>query len=128
MNKEETIGGCIAVDKNPSPPDDAEVTGDAESEDLIPKGEIKEEVADYLEEASENGFENASDNALENASDDTMEKVLEDASQLVVVTMNTEPSPRVSKPPKFNGAPGYVLRALDSSFIEVINSNVGLFR
>ena len=124
MNKEETIGGCIAVDKNPSPPDNAEATGDAESEDLIPKGEIKEEVA----EASENGFENASDNALENASDDTMEKVLEDASQLVVVTMNTEPSPRVSKPPKFNGAPGYVLRALDSSFIEVINSNVGLFR
>ena len=120
MNKEETIGGCIAVDKNPSPPDDAEATGDAESEDLIPKGEIKEEVADYLEEASENGFENASD--------DTMENVLEDASQLVVVTMNTEPSPRVSKPPKFNGAPGYVLRALDSSFIEVINSNVGLFR
>ena len=123
MNKEETIGGCIAVDKNPSPPDDAEATGDAESEDLIPKGEIKEEVADdyALEEV-------ASDNALENASDDTMEKVLEDASQLVVVTMNTEPSPRVSKPPKFNGAPGYVLRALDSSFIEVINSNVGLFR
>ena len=106
--KDETIGGCMEVDKNPLPPDDVEVRGDAESEELIPK-EIKEEVDDVLEDASYN-------NSLENGSDNAME----DASQVVKFTI--EPSPRVSKPPKFNGAPGYILRALDKYYTEVINS------
>ena len=98
--EEETIGGLIDISEIPLPPDDVEVTGDAESEELIPK----EEVDDTL------------DSAMEDASDAS-----EDASQLVEVTMRIEPSPRVSKPPKFNGAPGFILRSLDKFYIEVIN-------
>ena len=113
----------MEVDKNPLPPDDVEVRGDAESEELIPKEEIKEEVDDVLEDASDNAMENVSyNNSLENGSDNAMEDAMEDTSQVVKFTMRIEPSPRVSKPPKFNGAPGYILRALDKYYTEVINS------
>ena len=118
--EEETIGDCIVISEIPLPPDDVVVAGDTESEELIPKEEIKE-VDDTLEDASVNTTKNASDNAMEDASN-----AMEDASQLVEVTMRIEPSPRVSKPPKFNGAPGYILRALDKYYTEVISMNMGI--
>ena len=135
--EEETIGDCIVISEIPLPPDDVVVAGDTESEELIPKEEIKEEVDDTLEDASDSTMEDASDSTMEdasvnttkNASDNAMEdasNAMEDASQLVEVTMRIEPSPRVSKPPKFNGAPGYILRALDKYYTEVISMNMGI--
>ena len=135
--EEETIGDCIVISEIPLPPDDVEVAGDTESEELIPKEEIKEEVDDTLEDASDSTMEDASDSTMEdasvnttkNASDNAMEdasNAMEHASQLVEVTMRIEPSPRVSKPPKFNGAPGYILRALDKYYTEVISMNMGI--
>ena len=127
--EEETIGDCIVISEIPLPPDDVVVAGDTESEELIPKEEIKEEVDDTLEDASDSTMEDASVNTTKNASDNAMEdasNAMEDASQLVEVTMRIEPSPRVSKPPKFNGAPGYILRALDKYYTEVISMNMGI--
>ena len=127
--EEETIGDCIVISEIPLPPDDVEVAGDAKSEELIPKEEIKEEVDDTLEDASDSTMEDASVNTTKNASDNAMEdasNAMEHASQLVEVTMRIEPSPRVSKPPKFNGAPGYILRALDKYYTEVISMNMGI--
>ena len=126
--EEETIGDCIVISEIPLPPDDVVVAGDTESEELIPKEEIKE-VDDTLEDASDSTMEDASVNTTKNASDNAMEdasNAMEDASQLVEVTMRIEPSPRVSKPPKFNGAPGYILRALDKYYTEVISMNMGI--
>ena len=126
--EEETIGDCIVISEIPLPPDDVVVAGGTESEELIPKEEIKE-VDDTLEDASDSTMEDASVNTTKNASDNAMEdasNAMEDASQLVEVTMRIEPSPRVSKPPKFNGAPGYILRALDKYYTEVISMNMGI--
>ena len=78
-----------------------------------------------MEDVSANTMKSASDNALEDAYN-AMEDASKDAPQLVEVTMRIEPSPHVSKPPKFNEAPGYILRAFDKYYTEVISMNMGI--